>query len=185
MPRHSFPPFARPLLFMLLLGGCAAAPLADSPYQRIVKARPGAGPHLVQVSALPQSPPEAVVSPSEPEPEMIREAACEALAGTPFPCANPENPRERPQYHLQIAYYVRDMEPSRSPGLRILGMVGSGGRVFGDHDPPQDADHEIVWRFTLTRPGEGGPDFQSETFSEPIQYWRFDIQHWLGRYFSE
>ena len=173
-----------PFLLSFFLAGCAA-PLADSPYRRVMKAQAGPPPHFVRAEAAPQSPPESVLSPSAPEPAMVREAACEALGPTSFVCADPKNPKERPAYVLRVAYYVRDLRPFRSPGMDVLGMVGSGGRVFGDHDPPQDAAHELVWRFTLARAGDGEVLFRSVQFQRHIQFWRFDVKYWIERHFSE
>ena len=173
-----------PFLLAFFLAGCAA-PLADSPYRRVMKAQAGPPPHFVRAEAAPQSPPESVLSPSEPGPGMVREAACEALGLTPFVCADPKNPEEKPGYVLRLAYHVREMRVLRTPGRDVLGMVGSGGRVFGDHDPPQDSNHEIVWRFTLARAGDGEVLFRSVQFRRHIQFWRFDVKYWVKRYFSE
>lgn len=183
MPRLSRLISAALLLLAPLVGGCAA-PLADTPYRRLAASGIGPGPHLIRVEALPAEPAEAVVSPGEPHPEMVREAACEALQGTPFVCADPRDPRARPEYVMHVIYHVRDARP-RSPGMDFLRMMGSGGRVFGDHDPPQDAGHEIVWRFDVARAAGAEPVFRSHAFTERLQYWRFDMTHWLARHFSE
>lgn len=184
-------PFGFSLLVLLfagtlLLGGCAA-PLADSPYQRIVKPQGGLSPHFVRVEASVQPGSYSVVSPSEPSAAQVREAVCQALGSTPFPCADPANPRERPEYILRLTYYVREMWTYRSMGggRGILGAVQSGGRVFGDHDPAQDAAHEIVWRFTLARAEGGEALFRSEAFRRHVQFWSFDVKYWIERHFSE
>ena len=151
-----------------------------------MKTRPAAGPRFVRVEAAAEPGPWPVVSPSEPSPEAVREAACEALAPTPFPCADPGKPGEAPAYLLRLAYHVREGYALRSsPGQRARQSVLSGGMVFGEHDPPQDAAHELVWRFALTRLGEETPLFQSGAFHRHIQFWRFDVGYWLRRYFSE
>jgi len=158
-----------PLAGVLLAAGAWAAPLQDSPYRRIMKSHPGGSPRFIRVEAVPKAHPESVVSPSEPEPEKVRQKACEGLEKTSFPCA--KSKRETLQYVVRLTYHVQNMQP-----------FGLGRR---SEDPPQDSDHELVWRFTVMRQGEEKPLFRSVELKDRIQFWTFNVTYWMKRYFSE
>ncbi len=165
---------ARPALRLsvsLLLAGCAGLPLADSPFQRIARSgAPPAGRLLVAVRAE-RIPSRSHAAAAVLEPARVRAAACAGLGETRFRCVRPDaggRPTERPAYLVRLEYDVGD-----ASGLRI------------EDDPAGDAAHFLRWGFRVTRAGGRAPLFESGFREESLQFWRFEVEAWMARYFSE
>ena len=172
----------RPSVLLLLLG-CAGLPLADSPFQRITRARPGESARnylaAVRVERVPSR--DGAAASMAVEDAGVRAAVCAGLRLTRFRCVrvNGEGPPAgKPDYVIRVEYDVVD-------GSRFFGGVIFSGAAPGGSDPPGDAAHSLRWGFRVTRAGETAPLFESGFREESLQFWRFEVEAWMARYFSE
>jgi len=174
------------LLALWALAAACAAPLADSPYQRIAKADPRRGEFRLRVEArLEETYSHVVLSPSQPGVAEVRAAFCEGLSGTRFACIDERDPRAVPDYVVRVSYDVIESPFYRARGLLGGVIMGGGVGTMGEDDPAQDAVHYLLWRFSVHRPGEQVPLFRAPSQRERIQMWPFTLRHWAKRYFSE
>lgn len=173
---------------LLLLLGCAGLPLADSPFQRITRARPGESARIYLAAVRPERVPSrdgAVASMAVADAD-VRAAVCAGLRLTRFRCVRVNGkgpPAGKPDYVIRVEYDVVD-------GSRFFGGASVGGVIFrgaalGGNDPPGDAAHSVRWGFRVTRAGETAPLFESGFREESLQFWRFEVEAWTARYFSE
>ena len=45
--------------------------------------------------------------------------------------------------------------------------------------------YEVRWGFRVIKSGEAKPVFQSVFHQDSLQFWHFDVEQWMERYFSE
>ena len=177
------------LTILVFLSGCGGFELTDSPFQRITRAQPKEK-YLVAVEARLVPTDSHVVSPSTPEEAEVRGAACRGLSFTPrFRCAlmnEAGEPLENPDYVVRIEYDVIDERSflSRRPFRFVLVSSDRDGEP-DEGDDVGDADHLVRWGFRVIRPGDSKLLFQSIFRDEGVQFWSFDVEQWMERYFSE
>ena len=178
------------LTMLVFLSGCGGFELSDSPFLRITRAQPKEN-YLVAVQARLVPTDSHVISPSTPEEAEVREAACRGLSFTPrFRCIRMNEagePLEKPDYIVQIEYDVIDERSFLSRRFVRFVLVSGGDRYTepDEGDDVGDANHEVRWGFWVIRPGETKPVFQSIFREEGVQFWSFDVEQWMERYFSE
>ena len=178
------------LTVLVSLGGCGGFELSDSPFLRITRGQPQES-YLVAVEARLVPTVDHVISPLTPEEAEVREAACRGLSFTPrFRCVQMNEAGaalEKPDYVVQIEYDVIDDRSFLSRRFPRFVLVSSGD---GDNRPEEgddagDANHEVRWGFRVIKVGESKPVFQSIFREEGAQFWSFDVEQWMERYFSE
>ncbi len=169
---------------LVFLIGCAGVPLTDSPFQKITRAAPKKN-YLVAVQARVVPSFSHVFSPLGPVDADVRVAACAGLSNTRFRCARMDGngePLEKPDYVVQIEYDVVDER--HFTGSRFFGGALLASNREYDNDDPGDAAHEVRWGFRVLKPGEAKPVFQSVFHQDSLQFWHFDVEQWMERYFS-
>lgn len=176
------------VLALALSVGCGAFPLTDSPFQRISRARPQQD-YIVAVRAVQAPSPSHVFTSAGPEAAEVGEAACAGLEGTRFRCARTvreegRDVMEKPDYLVRLEYDVVD-ERFFARGSSIIARISWGRVMLGDEDPAGDAAYSLRWGFRVTRAGAAAPVFESVFRSIDLQTWRFDVEQWMARYFSE
>lgn len=176
------------LSVLLLLAGCAGLPLADSPLQRITRARPGESARnylaAVRVERVPSR--DGAAASMAVEDADVRAAVCAGLRLTRFRCVRVNGrgpPAGKPDYVVRVEYDVVD-DGRLFGGTSVGGVIFRGAGIGGD-DPPGDAAHSLRWGFRVTKAGETAPLFESGFREESLQFWRFEIEAWMARYFSE
>lgn len=178
------------LTILVFLSGCGGFELTDSPFLRITRAQPKES-YLVAVQASLVPTDDHVISPLTPEVDEVRRAACKGLSFTPrFRCVRMSEagePLENPDYVVRIEYDVIDERSFLSRRFTRFVLVSGGGRDWepDEGDDVGDADHAVRWGFRVIRPGEPKPVFQSVFRAEGVQFWSFDVEQWMERYFSE
>ena len=175
------------LAMLVVLSGCGSFELSDSPFLRITRAQPKER-YLVAVQARLIPTVDHVISPLTPEVAEVRDAACRGLSFTPqFRCA-PMNkagePLEKPDYVVQIEYDIVDLHSSLSRRTFRVVLV-SRYNDLDEGDDAGDANHQVRWGFRVIKAGESKPVFQSIFREEGAQFWSFDVEQWMERYFSE
>ena len=175
------------LTMLVLLSGCGGFELTDSPFQRITRAQPKES-YLVAVEATLVPTDDHVISPLTPEVAEVREAACRGLSFTPrFRCVRMNEagaPLEKPDYVVQIEYDIVDLH-SFLPRRTFRAVLVSRHDYLDEGDDAGDANHEVRWGFRVIKAGESKPVFQSIFREEGAQFWSFDVEQWMERYFSE
>jgi hypothetical protein len=165
------------------LSGCQQVPLADTPYQRIVKKTPQKSQFLVRIKtridpALNQASAPISRMPGDNE---IRRILCESLANTRFQCILDEKSNLRPDFIVYVEYgAIRD--PTIREQVR-LSRRGLRWGIFGDHDPGGEEVHLFLFRYKIEKPN-GEKVYQSQTFSEQFDFWEFNLKDYFRRYFS-
>ena len=176
------------LTILVFLSGCGGFELTDSPYQRITRTQPKES-YLVAVQARLVPSFSHVFSPLGPEEHEVQEAACRGLSFTPrFRCvqmSKNEEALEKPDYVVHIEYDVVDNR--HFLGSRLFGraILVSNREYEGENDDPGEAAYEVRWGFRVIKAGEPKPVFQSIFREESFQFWSFDVEQWMERYFSE
>jgi hypothetical protein len=179
------------LSMLVFLIGCGSFELTDSPFQRITRAQPKEGYRVaVQARLVPTD--SHVISPLTPEENEVREAACRGLSFTPqFRCVQMNKngePLEKPDYVVQIEYDVIDESSFLSRRFTRFVLVSGGswdGGLDDEGDDVGDANYEVRWGFRVIKSGEPKAVFQSIFREEGVQFWSFDVEQWMERYFSE
>lgn len=159
------------LAIPLLLAGCAGLPLADSPFQRIARSGAPPGGRLLVAIRAERVPSYHHAAAAVLAPARVRAAACAGLGETRFRCVRPDGEGRstgKPAYVVRLEYDVADAR-----GLLI------------EDDPAGDAAYFLRWGFRVTRAGEAAPLFESGFREETFQFWRFEVEAWMTRYFSE
>lgn len=178
------------LTMLVFLSGCGSFELTDSPFLRITRAQPKES-YLVAVQARLIPTVDHVISPLTPEEAEVREAACKGLSFTPrFRCVRMNEAGkllENPDYVVQIDYDVIDERSFLSRRFVRFVLVSGGDRdwVPDEGDDVGDANHQVRWGFRVIKTGKAKPVFQSIFREENAQFWSFDVEQWMERYFSE
>jgi len=174
------------LTMLVFLSGCGGFELSDSPYLRITRAQPKES-YLVTVQARLVPTYDHVISPLTPEEAEVREAACRGLSFTPrFRCVRMNEagaPLEQPDYVVHIEYDIIDQHSFLSRRTFRIVFVNRYDEL-DDGDDADDANHQVRWGFRVVKSGESKPVFQSIFRVEGAQFWSFDVEQWMERYFS-
>lgn len=177
------------LTILVFMSGCGGFELTDSPFQWITRAQPKES-YLVAVEARLIPTDEHVISPLTPKVAEVQEAACRGLSFTPrFRCVRMNEagaPLEKPDYVVQIDYDIVDLY-SFLPRRTFRAVLVSGGDRDWEPDEGDDAgdaNHQVRWGFRVIKAGESKPVFQSIFREEGAQFWSFDVEQWMERYFS-
>lgn len=176
------------LSMLVVLSGCGGFELTDSPFQRISRAQPQES-YLVAVEARLVPTYEHVPSGLAPEEAEVREAACKGLSFTPrFRCVRMNEtgaPLENADYVVQIEYDLIDERSFLSRRFpRFVLVSDSWGGESDEGDDVGDANYAVKWGFRVIKAGESKPVFQSIFREEGVDFWRFDVEQWMERYFS-
>ena len=177
------------LTILVSLSGCGSFELSDSPFLRITRAQPKES-YLVAVQASLVPTYWHMFSPFRPEETEVREAACKGLSFTPrFRCVGIDQDGElleKPDYVIHIEYDVVENHHFTVSRRLIGGGIFSGNRESGhENDDPGEAAYEVRWGFRVIKSGESKPVFQSIFREERVQFWSFDVEQWMERYFSQ